>query len=136
MDENKKFFWAIGLFLVIIFALSYYIIQEGQRDTYTVLYFSNPVEPLSYSVSDNTIKVNFIIENHERRDVTYTYLVVLDQDKGTIKKIKSEIVLRSGEIRTISEIFAGIDSKKTSKVATELFIEGSNESYRRIWYED
>lgn len=131
MDENKKFFLAIGIFLVIIFALSYYIIQEGQNDTYTVLYFSNPIEPLSYSASDNIIKVNFLIENHENKDLKYTYAVMVD-DLGVVRK---DITVKNNEIAAISEDVAVEEIGKGLKVSVQLYRGDIEGVYRQVWSE-
>jgi DNA polymerase sigma len=131
MDENRKFYLAIGVSLVIIFMLSYYVIQEGQKDTYTVLYFSNPVEPLSYSTPDNTIKVNFIIENHEDMNLKYIYAVLVDESEVARK----DITVKNNEIVAISEDVEIKEFRQGLKVSVQLYREDFGGVYRQIWSE-
>lgn len=131
MDKNKKFYAAVVAFLAIIFAVSYFVIQSGQQDTYTVLYFSDPIEPLSYNPSKNTLTVNFTIENHEGQDLKYTYALKLDDSE----MIKKDIALKSNETAVISEYIAVEKVYKSLNVSVQLYKEGFNGTYRQIWYQ-
>jgi len=131
MDENKKFYMAVGIFLVIILAMSYYIIQEGQKDSYTVLYFSNPIEPLIYSDTEKKVSVNFTIENHEYMDLEYIYAIMV----GDLEIVRKDITVKNNEIAAISEDVAIEEFRQGQKVSVQLYREGFEGVYRRIWSE-
>lgn len=130
MNESKKFYAVIGIFLVIVFTFSYYVIQEGQKDTYTVLYFSNPIEPIVYSDPENTIKVNFTIENHEDEDLKYIYAVLVDD----LMIVRKDITVKNTETAVISEDVAIEEFRQGLKVSVQLYRGESNETYRQIWH--
>ena len=130
MDKDKKFQVSVVAFLVIVFAFSYYIIQSGQQDPHTVLYFSNPTEPVVYNYPAKTI-VNFKVENHENRDMKYTYLIKINE----FEMIKKEITLKSDDAVSFSEdITTRVPSSDTINVSVQLHKEGTNGIYRQIWY--
>lgn len=131
MDENKKFYAGVLVFLMVVFALSYYVIQSGQQDTYTVLYFSNATDPLVYNASENTLVVNFTIENHEGQDLMYAYVIELN-DSEVVKK---DIILRNNEIAVISESISIEERYDGLNVSVQLYKEGFNGTYRHIWYQ-
>lgn len=131
MDENKKFYAGVLVFLMVVFALSYYVIQAGQQDTYTVLYFSNATDPLVYNASENTLVVNFTIENHEGQDLMYAYVIELN-DSEVVKK---DIILRNNEIAVISESISIEERYDGLNVSVQLYKEGFNGTYRHIWYQ-
>ena len=133
MNGNKKFYAAIAAFLAIILALSYFVIQSGQQDAYTMLYFSNPIEPLVYNASENTITVNFTIENHENQAYDYAYSISLIQNYTEVVSRKDKISLKNDEIYNISESF-NIADYHDLRVEIKLYREGINGTYRSIWY--
>jgi hypothetical protein len=131
MDENRKIYVVIGAFLLITAMVSYYVIKSGQEDAYTALYFSNPIEPLIYSESEKIIKVNFLIENHEGRDSSYAYVVVLD-DREVIRK---DATVKNSEIISISEDISIGEVREGPVVSVQLYKEGLDGIYRQIWAE-
>lgn len=131
MNENKKFYVAVVAFLAIIFVLSYFVIQSGQQDTYTVLYFSDPIEPLVYNAPEKTLTVNFTIENHENQDLKYTYAIKLG-DSGVVEQ---DITLKEDETAVILEDIDVGEVRGNMKVSVQLYKEGFDEIYRQIWHE-
>ncbi len=130
MDKDKKFQASIAAFLVIFFALSYFIIQAGQEDSYTVLYFSNPIEPVVYNYPTETF-VNFTVENHENRDMKYAYLIKIND----FEMVKKDITLKDSDTVSFSEKITTRGPSETINVSVQLYKKGNNEIYRQIWYQ-
>lgn len=139
MDKDKRFYAAVVAFLAIIFALSYWVIQSGQQDTYTMLYFSNPLNPLMYNASENILTLNFTIENHENRQFSYRYDVSLlyEGSAGQVQHtVNGEVFLNKDEVARISKkIGIGEIEGNSLKVSIQVYKEEVNETYRSIWYE-
>lgn len=131
MGESRKFLMAASLLLVIILATSYYLIKEGQEDSYTVLYFSNPVEPLSYSESEKIIKVNFLVENQENTDLKYVYTILVDD----LELAREDVTVKNNEKVVISEDVYIEEFGEGPRVSVHLYKEGINEPYRNINYQ-
>ena len=131
MGESRKFLMAALLLLVVVLAMSYYIIKEGQKDPYTVLHFSNPVEPLSYSESEKIIKVNFLIENQENSDLKYVYTILVDD----LEFVREDVTVKNNEKVAISEDVTIEEFGDGPKVSVYLYKEGINEPYRKINYQ-
>lgn len=137
--EDKKFYAVVIVFLAIVFVFSYAIIQSGQRDSYTMLYFTNPLEPIVYKAPDSTLMVDFTVENHEEATVDYQYLIRLvyhDQIAANTKSnYKGKITLNDGERLNISEkIVIEVPPGDRIKVLIELNRGGINETYRSLRY--
>lgn len=133
LERNYRLYLILAALIIGVFASAYSVIHSGQRDAYTVLYFSNPAQPFYYNASGKSLLVNFTLENHEGREVSYVYHVTLFQGEET-RRVEAGIALQDGETRTVSQVFQEVDASKPLKVAVELYLKGSNESYRRIWY--
>jgi hypothetical protein len=124
----------IGVFLVALFLLSYHVINLGQREAYTVLYFSDPVRPLLYDAESKTIAFNFTIENHEYSLRDYTYRIKLLSAEGVELAFKEgEVELRHGENATLSEELMIAENPLGGKLYVELYVNTSKEPYRSIW---
>jgi hypothetical protein len=134
MSENKKFYATILLFLAIIFALSYFVIQSGQQDAYTMLYFSNPLEPLIYNASENSIAVNFTVENYENQKLLYIYKVSAFY-KNKSRDVEGKIILGDNETAAISEKIILEKFNGNIKIYVKLYREGMAGTYRQIWHE-
>lgn len=131
MNNDRKFQVSVATFLLVVFALSYYIIQSGQEDSYTVLYFSNPTEPIVYSPDSNTLLVDFIIENHENQDMSYTYSINVNDSE----MVKKDVTLKSDDAVSFSEDVITKELGETINISVQLHKKGRNEIYRQIWYQ-
>ncbi len=137
--EDKKFYATVIVFLVLVSVFSYAILQSGQRDSYTVFYFTNPLEPVVYTASDSTLIIDFTVENHEKATIDYQYLIRLvyyDQTAvNTKSNYKGKITLNDGERLDISEkIVIEVPPGDRIKVLIELNRGGINETYRSLRY--
>lgn len=124
----------ILLFLVALFFFSYYVIQSGQRDAYTVLYFSNPTQPLLYDVDSKIIAFNFTVANHEYSPKKYTYKIkVLSSENIGLAYKEGNIELGHEKNVTVSEVLSVAKNPVGGKLYVELYINNSTEPYRAIW---
>lgn len=128
----------LGLVFILggLFAVAYFIIQEGQKEAFTVLYFSDPENPLHFDRESKDIFVNFTVENHEYADMNYIYKVSIKSDDGGILASRDgRLVLAHGENVSISERLPYKDSLIGGKLYVELYVNNTNTDnpYRTIW---
>ena len=125
----------LGLVLLLggLFAVTYIVIQEGQREAFTVLYFSDPVEPVLVDWGNKALYVNFTVENHEYRDIDYLYRVSLrSADEGVLAVREGEVGLGHGENITVSEVLP-LNDTRGERLYVELFLNNTGDAYRTIW---
>ena len=126
----------IGIVFLLggLLAVAYFIIQEGQKESFTVLYFSDPTNPVHFDMESKTVYVNFTVENHEYRDMNYSYKAsIRSQDGGVLAFKNGEIVLADGENVTISERLPLNDTLLGSRLYVELFLNNTADAYRGVW---
>lgn len=132
--REYKLWLGLVFLLGVLFAVTYFIIQEGQREAFTVLYFSDPAKPLHFDSESKDIFVNFTVENHEYVDMDYIYKVSIKSDGGGILASRDgRLVLEHGENVTISEKLPYKDSLIGGKLYVELYVNNSKNAYRAIW---
>jgi len=128
----KVFYVVYMVALLSALALFYFVVKEGQEDNYTILYFSNPVEPIVYT-ADNSLAFNFTIENHEGRPMNYTYSVYLYNSTKSFKR--GSVFLNDNQSITISQKIQVSNYSAGIQIFVDIFQDGKNSVYRRIWYE-
>jgi uncharacterized membrane protein len=131
---GRIFYIAVVTFLAVISTLSYWAIQSGQRDAYTVLYFTNPLRPILYDASSNTLIVNFTVENHENRDSTYTYVIrIFSSENIELASKDGDVKLGREENVTVSDVLSIAKNPVGGKLYVELYLNTTKEPYRMIW---
>lgn len=129
-----KLIIGVLILLIALFYFSYHIIESGQRDAYTVLYFYEPTQQIFYDNETKLIAFNFTIANNEYKQVRYEYRAgVLALDGNDLAYKEGYIELPHGENATITESLSPSKNPVGGKLYVQLYTNNSSEPYRAIW---
>jgi predicted nucleotidyltransferase component of viral defense system len=132
--RRYKLWLGVVFFLGGLFAVTYYVIQEGQREAFTALYFSDPLRPIYFDRESNALLVNFTVENQEYRDMAYIYRVSVQMREGDVLVLRGgELGLGHGENVTVAERIPFNGSYIDGKLYVMLYLNDTGEAYRTIW---
>jgi predicted nucleotidyltransferase component of viral defense system len=132
--REYKVWLTVAFILGGLLAVSYVIIQEGQKEAFTVLYFSDPANPILYDSVNKTLFVNFTVENHEYKGMDYLYrLTILSVNGSVLVQRNGGVELERGKNVAVSEKLPFNNMSRGGRLYVELFLNGTNTSYRKIW---
>lgn len=100
------------------------------REHFTMIYFTNPLD-IKHEVKVNEpFQVNFTVTNHEFRDESYRYEILIDKEK---EKEKNLLLPNNASI-DISESLSIHGAGNNTEVSVVLYKNNSNKAYRSLRY--
>lgn len=100
------------------------------REHFTMLYFTNTID-IKHEVNVNEpFQINFVVANHEFRDESYRYEILIDKEKEK----ENNLSLPNNASIEISEILSTDRAGNNVEVSVLLYKDNSNQAYRSIRY--